>query len=241
MFSIAICDDEKLMRNQVVTQIRSNFSYMKSDLILETFEDGEALLDRINEGAYFDMVLLDIEMPGIHGLELAVKLKEIFREIVVIYLSSYEEYVYESFKTQPFRFIPKSKMESMLTVAVKEGIQMVEKDAGKFYIISSNQDIERIPYNDIMYICKDGKNARFVRRSGRISKERKAMREVKSLIKSELFVWADRSFICNISYVRYIDKGYIFLTNGESFPISRERVQSVKDCMLENFESVGRY
>ena len=241
MFSIAICDDDKLIRNQVVTQIRSTFSYMRDSLKIDVFNSGTLLLDRVNEGAYYDMAILDIEMPGILGLELAVKLTEIFRGIVIIYLSSYEEYVYESFKTQPFRFIPKSKMDSMLITAVKEGIQMVEKDAEKFYVISTNQDVERIPYNDIMYICKKDKYAEFVRRCGRISKERRPMREVKNLIKSELFVWTDRSLICNISYVKYIDKGYIFLSNGESFPISRERIQAVKDCMLENFESVGRY
>ncbi len=240
MFSIAICDDDKLIRNQVVTQIRSTFSYMRDSLKIDVFNNGTSLLNRVNEGAFYDMAILDIEMPKLSGMQLSVKLKEIFGDILIVYLTAHEQYVYESFRTQPFRFIPKNRMSPMLNQAIREAIVMVEMDADKTYLLKSNQEIERIPYRDIVYIQKEGKYVRFVRRSGRITKERKTLKEVMDLIDSDMFIWIDRSCVCNLNYVQHVKEGSVIMQDDIELQASKERAQDILDAMLDYYIKIGR-
>ena len=240
MFSIAICDDEKLIRNQVVTQLRSSFSYMRGSLRIDVFEDGTTLLESVNEGAYYDMAILDIEMPGMSGMQLSVQLKAVFQDILIVYLTAHEQYVYESFRTQPFRFIPKSRMLPMLNQAIREAIAMIELDADKSYLLKTNQEIERIPYRDIVYIQKDGKYVRFIRRSGRITKERKTLKEVKDMLDSDMFVWIDRGCVCNLDYIQHVKEGSVIMYDDVELQASKERAQDIQDAMLDYYIRIGR-
>ena len=70
----------------------ANFPEVES---LEMFQDGEAALVYTRDHAV-DAAFLDMEMPGIHGLGLALKIKEIQPDIRVVFVTAYNQYAMDA-------------------------------------------------------------------------------------------------------------------------------------------------
>lgn len=76
MIKIAVCDDENMFALSFKTKLRDGFrKVLKQEIIVDTFDDANALLYKMKNTAY-DVVFLDIEMPGVNGLEAAGWIKK---------------------------------------------------------------------------------------------------------------------------------------------------------------------
>lgn len=98
----------------------------------------------------------------------------------------------------------------------------------KNYIIQTNSRLEKIPYREIYYIERDGKNAS-ITAAGGISKVRKSLQQVYSELGADEFIFIDRGCIANMIQIMQIKDGMAVLKNGESLPISRSHLQEVKE------------
>ena len=104
---------------------------------------------------------------------------------------------------------------------------MIELEDGKAYTIQTNSRLEKIPYKDIYYIERDGKNAS-ISAVGGVSKVRKSLQQVYENLNAEEFIYIDRGYIVNIIHIIQIKNGMAVLKNGVSLPISRTHLQDVK-------------
>ena len=120
------------------------------------FTNSKALLYEIEDGTYFDLLLLDIEMPEMDGIDLTGKIKKHLPDTLVIFVTSYEKYVYESFKVQPYRFIPKREMDKMLSAAVMDALKLITDQEGKYLVIENPKVLEKVPVKHIAYIWHHG-------------------------------------------------------------------------------------
>ena len=91
-------------------------------------------------------------MQELNGFELAAKIQETAPDILIIFVSAYESYVYKSFEFRPFRFIPKQQMESMITQALEAAFREIVSRTSEGYIAENQQGIEKIPFRKIVYI-----------------------------------------------------------------------------------------
>ncbi len=105
----------------------------------------------MEDGEYYDILLLDIEMPGLNGIELTNKVKKYLPDAITIFVTSYEQYVYKSFEVQPYRFIPKKDAVKMLPAAVKDALGLAFEREGKFYVAENQRVLEKIPLKSITY------------------------------------------------------------------------------------------
>ena len=87
--------------------------------------------------------------------------------------------------------------------------------------------MEKIPYKDIFYIQRDGKNASIVSSAG-TSKVRKSLQQVFEELDAPEFIFVDRGYIVNILQIMKISGSTAILKNGEPLPISRSHLQEVK-------------
>ena len=112
---IAICDDEKYIRDFLAECISDEIT----DAIVKCYESAEDLL----EAAYNpDILFLDIQMPGIDGMELAKQVRANGSDAVIIFVTALEEYVFNAFDVRAFNYlvkpIDKNKLNEVLHAAV---------------------------------------------------------------------------------------------------------------------------
>jgi len=101
---IAVCDDETAWIEQ--TKRRLEQVYVSLDLLVETFSNGKMLLDRI-KSVSFDLVILDIEMPQMDGLQVARSLRSMGLETEIVFLTSHVEYALKGYEVQALRYLTK--------------------------------------------------------------------------------------------------------------------------------------
>lgn len=115
MIKIAICDDNKLIFDKIEKYIYK--ASIKATFNYEIFKTTDSLtfLSEV-ENTYYDIIILDIEMPGINGFEIAEKAPE-YSEL--IFISNYSELVFDSFKFHPYNFIRKEYLETLTDTIVE--------------------------------------------------------------------------------------------------------------------------
>mgnify|MGYP002069764465 FL=1 len=174
------------------------------------------------------MILLDIEMPGITGMELSEKIKPHLPNVKIIFITSHIEYAIDAFELSIFRYVPKSDLTNRLVSAVVDAAKLIELEAGREYLIQAAGRMEKIPYKDIFYIQRDGeKNSMICSRLG-ISKVRKSLQQIFDELQAQEFIFIDRGYIVNIIQIMKVSDSMAYLKNGEILPISRSHLQEVK-------------
>ncbi len=228
MLRIAICDDEQDMvssHKKVIEGCLRECNEM-GEIVTYTVSDN-LLCDVTEDQFYFDLILLDIEMPGHDGMKMAGMLKPYLPNVKIIFITSHIEYAIDAFELSIFRYVPKDHREVKLPQAVNDAIRLITLEGGKVYTIQNSNRLEKIPYKDIMYIQREGKNAE-IYDGNEIKKVRRSLQQVFDELDSEEFIFTDRGCIVNIIHVMQIKDGEAIMKNGEHLPISRSHLQDVK-------------
>ena len=102
--NIAICDDENYILTHTTSLIDIyQFQHLDTNLSVDCYTSGEALLKAYTQSRQYHIILLDIEMTGLNGIETARKIRnEIDRNVIIVFISSYPEYMQESFSVHPY-------------------------------------------------------------------------------------------------------------------------------------------
>ncbi len=226
---IAICDDEKDAVALHENIIKDSLQSCGIGYEITAYTSGSNLLSDITEdGFFYDLILSDIEMPDVTGMELAEKIKPFLPNSKVIFITSHIEYAIDAFELSIFRYVPKNDLENRLRAAVTDAAKLIELEAGKEYLIQAAGRVEKIAYKDIYYVQRDGgKNAEIYAAAG-ISKVRKSLQQVFSELDAPEFLFIDRGCIVNIIQIMKVADGMAFLKSGEALPISRSHLQEVK-------------
>lgn len=228
MLRIAICDDDKEDVILHENLVKNSLKMCGIGYEITTYTHSRTLFyDIVDDNFFYDLILLDIEMPDITGMELSEKIKPYLPNVKIIFITSHIEYAIDAYELSIFRYVPKNNIDKRLVSAIIDAAKLIELESGQEYIIQTNSRLERIPYKEIYYIQRDGKNVSIVSSMG-VSKVRRSLHQVYVELNTAEFIFIDRSYIVNIIQIMKISEGIAFLKNGEQLPISRSHLQEVK-------------
>lgn len=230
MIKIAICDDEETLLSENKKVVERYLDEYKELATIDEYGNGEFLLADIQEGAYYDLVLLDIEMPQKDGMELAPQIKKHLPNVLIVFVTSHLKYAIDSFALSIFRYVPKQELETRLLQALKDAFGYIKLEQNEVYTIKTQTRLEKILLKDILYIQKSGKNAVLITFIGE-TKVRKSLAQVYEELNRREFFYIDRGCIVNIIHIMQVKNGEVILKNGERLAISRSHIQSTKELI----------
>ncbi|WP_321016480.1 LytR/AlgR family response regulator transcription factor, partial [Hungatella effluvii] len=150
MISIAICDDDNdfrlLLRDAVYKMIESH----GEQAVIEDFSDGQTCLSQLGSRK-FNILFLDIEMPGMDGFSMAGKMQKSYPNIVLIFVSSHESLVFQSYEYDTFWFMRKSALITDLKKAIDKYFARIVYNE-LYYVVNA----QKVYYKDILYIECNG-------------------------------------------------------------------------------------
>ena len=223
---VAVCDDQEIFLKAVYNEVKS-LSYLEISL----FDDSTKLAEEIKNGEYYDLFILDIEMPNLDGMELVKVIKEHIKNPVIIFLTSYTDYVYNAFEVEAFRFIPKENMKDKILSTIEEYVKELSQD--KDFYEMSNVKKDKILLSDIMYIDYRAKYISYHMKNGEVKRERKHLHTFMDNVKSEDFIFINKGTIVNMKNTKYVEGYNLMMKNMQSLPISINTIKKVKNQLLE--------
>lgn len=233
MIKIVVCDDNFADGKKMESIIKSYLSerHIVNNCIY--YQNSQLLWYEIEDGERFDIIFLDIEMQNINGFDLAARVKAVLPDILIVFVSAHESYVYKSFECQPYRFVPKHKLDSMLFPVLGAAVNEISKIEKGMYLIENQQGIEKIPIRNIVYICREGKYAYITKTDKTQSKVRKTLKQVYTELPADEFIWGDRGYLCNLSHIVQIQNQKLTLSTGEQLYVSERRFSERKRQVME--------
>lgn len=154
MLRIAICEDvlQELERQKQI--VESVMSKLYTNTELYCFRSGEDLLCEIDATGSMDMILLDIEMQGINGIETARRIRQMDARTVLIFISNYDQYCKALIEVQPFAFIDKPVSEKQLDRIIQYALE-TRFSLNESYSFSYHKMQYNIPLSEIRYFQSD--------------------------------------------------------------------------------------
>ncbi len=226
---IAICDDEESALEIVSGAVENCFKNKGVSIILDKFPSLLQIDQRMAETDY-DLLLLDIRLANQDGVSFAAKLREKGKDVPIIFVSSAEERVFDTFAVKPFGFIRKSHFFEDSVSVIDAFIDSVNKNRAKSIVIKYNGRLVKIDAGSIIYIESYGREQTL-----HLSHENKKMTVLSSMQKFEEdlgplgFIRAHKSYLVNYKFIRLIDTDDVVLTDGTRIPIGRTNKKTIRD------------
>ncbi len=222
---IGVCDDSPRDQAAVMKVLES----LQHEA--DVFCTGEELQAAFWRQAY-DLVLLDIEMPGIDGYDLALVLKKQNPACEVIFITEHMELVLDAFQFKPAAFVPKQLLASELPKALHR-IAEKERQNPVFATKKKNQD-RVVELNQVVYLkYVYDHEVQFCLKDGSSFSETGSMKQFEAELSKEGFIRIYSNCIVNALYIVRMEKDAVFLANGEQLAVARERREGVRQAYME--------
>lgn len=238
-WNVAVCDDDKAALSILSGAIVSAFKSHNVDANVELFERPRELLRRMQDCA-FELLFLDIEMPGMDGITLGKQLRRENNLIDIIFISNREDLVFDALRINPKGFIRKSRfLQDVVGVIDAYFAARPEEKAAKL-IVQSRDEIRYISLNELMYIEGAGK-VQMLHMAGKTEpmEIHRQMQELEGELIPQGFLRIHKGYLVNYRFIRRIGDVDVLLTNGERVPMSRRKSQETKNAYMELMQSGG--
>lgn len=240
MLRIAICDDdtEELLNIEKIIQ---GFKAMHSeiDVIFEVFTTGIDLIAAMEKKITFDIILLDIIMPVLNGIETAQEIRRKNNAAKIIFLTSTPEFAVDSYNVDAFYYVLKPILEARLISILDKALSNISKQRRNI-LLKTKIGVSKIYLDDIEYLEIIGRTIYYHLRNGTITECMGVISQLEGdLLIYRQFIKTHRSFIANMDFIDTISAYEIKSLSGARIPISRANYQKVKKEYIDYSFEVG--
>ncbi len=236
MVNIAICDDDIRTTGRMEMLLHKIAKNNFVDTDIEVFWDAGSLVEAVKQGYYFDIIYLDIEMDREDGISAAKRIREYDKNVLIIYVTSHENHMQESFLVRPFRFLVKPVSKKQFEASFKDANE--EINSVDFYFRYSYQRIKyKIPVREILYFESNKRKVLIVTEKETFVVYSKLSQIQEGLKKCKMqFLRVHQSFLVNYKHIEGQAYDFIKMDNGKRIPISEDRRKLIREqyCSMED-------
>lgn len=216
---IAICDDELVQTKFLSSLVRKWASENNRLLTVETFDSAHAFQFAWSEDRSYDVLLLDIQMPGQNGMELAKAIRQSDDTLAIIFITGFSDYIYESYEVSALHYLIKPVKEEKLFVCLDKACKRIKADTRTLLIECDGENL-RILQDEIIYI-EAFAHSMIINTIHKCYEIKKSIGELENELDATLFFRPHRSYLVGLKYILKIGKTDITLDNNVQIPVSR--------------------
>lgn len=233
MTRIALCDDDKNAIPVIAGAARSAFEARNFAVTLDAFSSGDELLNALDHTPY-DLILLDIDMPDLDGIEVGKRVKAFDHTIPVVFVSECEDRVFESFSVQPLGFVRKSNFLSDIAAVVElfEKYRQMTQNA-EHVEFTARTSLISLRVAHILY-AEGSRNYQLIYLMDQDEpvEIKMTMEKLEERMKPHGFIRIHKGYLVNYRFIRRIDTNQVLLADGTALPIGRSKAQDVRTQYL---------
>lgn len=235
MLRIAVCDDDEQARELVKSYVQRLATEEHIPAFVLTFEGGSGLLSHYPEK--LDLLFLDVQMPGINGIETAKELRRLDREVTLIFMTNFAQYAIEGYSVQAYQYLLKPVSYARFQKELRDIFLQRSRLKGENFSIKNDQGVFQISVKRILYVeTAESKNVLIHLEEGTVTAYLSLRQIQEELNRFGCFYRCHNSYLVNFDFIRAIQRDCVLLTDGKQLPVSRYRR---KEMVKQYMEYVG--
>lgn len=235
MFSIAVCDDEIIECCNIAAKVKGIFKGMNIACIIRQFNSSRELIQSEEK---FDIVFLDIIMCEPNGMKTARILRQKSPNVILIFMSSSREYVFDAYDVEAFQYLVKPIDTGKLRNVLQKAVRKTENGPREYMIISIERQQKKLFLDDIYYFEIKGRKIDIHGTDG-ILTYYEQIGVLEDNLKGKGFFRCHKSFLINLKYADTYNRQEVVLDNGETIMIAKRRYEEFVKEILSYMRKSG--
>lgn len=231
MYRLAICDDNQADVIYLSSFLEKWAEKAEKALKIESFPSAEAFLFQYEEEKSFDILLLDIEMGDMNGIELARKIRRENHLVQIIFITGYMEYVAEGYDVEALHYLLKPVTEEKLYGVLDRAAERL-KSKEKELCLTLPGSVTRIALCEIRYL--EVRRNYVTIHGAEDYTVKKTLNELEEELDGS-FCRTGRSYIVNLHFVKKITRTQVILKDGREIPLSRNCYEKMNWAVIQYF------
>lgn len=233
MLRIAICDDEEALCSSFEEMLLRIARESSEQFDIDVFYTGEELYKYIEAGEQFDIILLDIELKMMNGVEVGYKIRNDLQNDItqIVYISGNESYAMELFQVRPLNFLIKpvtyERMQSMMNTAMR-----IVNKGNQFFEYQFKHASYKVPIKDILYFESENRKINIIT-TDEVYSFYGTIDEVFKKVKQYNFLDIHKSYLVNYNYIVKFEYRQVTLSNKRILPISQMNRKRIRAMQLQ--------
>ncbi len=217
---IAVCDDEKTIIRQIETYLKQIAKEENEEFDILYYGSGEELLKYMPLN--IDILLLDISMDQLNGIQTAKKLRENGYDSYIVFITGMTEYAIQGYEVHAFAFLQKPLMFADLCKVIHEILQKQNKQNESFLLLDERSETHVLKTSEILYAEVYHHTSILTFANGK-KEYRISLNDIEDKLKDRGFYRVHKSYLINMKKIRKISFDNITLENGDLVPLSKHR------------------
>lgn len=234
---IAICDDMPDQVGQIVAALDRYLELRTAKPQVFTFCNPLALLDSIESTGGYDIVLLDICMPGILGTEVAKEIRERGDKTEIVFLTTSNEYAVYAFSLKAAHYLVKPFSEEQFREAMDRALERFSGGEPRGLAVKpKGGGVRMVDVDDIVYVESHAHVLTIVTKSGSCTEAQRSLERIfeeLEKVSPGQFVMPYKGYIVNQKAISAIEPGRIILRGGASVPVPRGSFRILKNAYFD--------
>lgn len=232
MYHIVICDDEKEILDDILPKVENCFAKNNISARCTGIHDARKLMECVQKEK-IDVLFLDIDMPYHNGMEIAGYINEQGLKTILIFITSHDALVYQTFAYRPFGFIRKTHVDQELDELVERVCSELLANKQEL-VIQKGQELHRIRIKDIIYIEAE-KNYLMLRVGDDVIRIRETMTNMENELQGKGFIRCHKGYLIHADYIEKISGSEVIMRAGGediSIPVGRSYEKEIRKQIL---------
>ena len=231
---IAACDDDLIFLQELSNFLNQYGEQYHCNMEYEMYTNPLELVEKIEKGIYYDVIFLDVLMPGINGIQCAKDIRSFDNFVKIVFLTSSPEFAVESYSVRAYQYLLKPVQKENLFLTLKLLEKESETEETNLFIVKSKNGITRISLSKLEYCEVMNRKIILHLSNGEECECNLRMNELEEKINQfQMFLKPHRSFLVNMDYIRTLTTHSIILECGTKIPVPREKFAQIKQVYMD--------
>ena len=226
---IAIVEDDADVQRQLTAYIGKFYEEDPARFKLSVFSDGDEILEDFR--ADYDLILLDIQMKHLNGLETAEKIRQLDRDVYLVFVTNLANYAIKGYSVQAFDFILKPINYVMLKQLLQRVDKLVSARQQRYVTLPTDLGLTRIDVNHIYYVETEA-HFLIIKTDQGEYRMRDTMKNMEAALEKYGFFRCNNCYLVNLKHVERVDGSALYV-NGEELAISRPRYKAFMETLTK--------
>ncbi len=190
--------------------------------------------DFVGAETHYDLVFLDIDLPGINGMETAALLRGYDSQTPIIFVTNLAQYAVKGYEVDALDFMVKPVGYQDFCLRMNRALRVVRRNAEKVVAVATSDGTHLVDEHDVSYVDIVDHEAVFHMVGGEELRSRVTLKSLEQALSPERFARVSNNALVNIGSIRRVGRDSLTMDTGDEVFFSRSRKQTA-------LEAIGRY